>query len=143
MSEFRRRGKRKPKSEINVVPYIDVLLVLLVIFMVTAPIVTPGIINLPSVGAASTPPAKPMSVIVTSDGGLRFQDLERGDGAPRSIDMPGLLAEVQRRQAESPQQPVVISADREVQYEQVVNVMDLLNRQGVSRVGLAVQPQQN
>ena len=143
MSDLRRQdrgSRRRLKADINVVPYLDVLLVLLVIFMVTAPIVTPGVIDLPSVGTASSPPAKPLEVIIRADGRLELQDRQRGDTRPREIAARDVALEAQRRQTELPDQPVVISADRSVPYEKVLEVMDQLNRQGVKRVGLAVRP---
>ncbi len=129
-------------SEPNVVPYIDVMLVLLVIFMVTAPMVSPLVIDLPTVGRASTVPVKPLEVAIGPDGAISIRDLDRGETQPRSVPRNDLVRVVRERQAAKADQPVVIAADRRVQYEAVLKVMDDLQRQGVSRVGLLVRPQQ-
>jgi biopolymer transport protein TolR len=140
MNAQRSRGsRRRMMNEINVVPYIDVMLVLLVIFMVTAPLVTPGQIELPSVAKASTAPAAAIEIIIGADGGLRLR--ERGAA---QMDKPAERAEAVRyaksRQAEAPDTPVVISADKSVKYEVVLGVMDELQKADVRRVGLSVKP---
>ena len=126
-------------NEINVVPYIDVMLVLLVIFMVTAPLVVPGQIELPSVARASNAPVTPIEIIIGADGGLRLR--ERGAA---QIDKPIERAEAVRyarsRQAEKADTPVVISADKNVRYEAVLGVMDELQKADIKRIGLAVKP---
>jgi biopolymer transport protein TolR len=132
--------QRKLMNEINVVPYIDVMLVLLVIFMVTAPFVNPALVDLPTVGKSQQPPEAPMEVFVKADGSLLLRD--RGKGAPgeRGVSMDQLVAAVKEKQAKSPEQAVVIGADKEVKYEAVLKVMDQLQRQNVKRVGLLVRP---
>jgi biopolymer transport protein TolR len=136
------RGGRRSMSEINVVPYIDVMLVLLVIFMVTAPLVTPGMIDLPRVGKAAQVPVKPLEVILAVDGSVTIRDRERGDRQPTPIARTDLARIAHERQTEHPDQPVVISADRKAEYESVLKVMDELQRQGIARVGLLVKQQQ-
>ena len=135
----RRGSRRRMMNEINVVPYIDVMLVLLVIFMVTAPLVTPGQIELPSVAKSSNAPTQPVEVIISADGELRLR--ERGAA---QIDKPADRAEIVRyaraRQTEKPDIPIVISADRNVKYEAVLGVMDELQKADVKRIGLAVKP---
>ena len=136
------RGGRRAMNEINVVPYIDVMLVLLVIFMVTAPMMTPGVIDLPSVGKAAQVPVKPLEVVLAADGGVTVRDREAGETGLRSIPRNDLVRYAQDRQSQHPNQPVVISADRKIAYEAVLKAMDELQRAGVARVGLLVKQQQ-
>ena len=131
--------QRKLMNQINVVPYIDVMLVLLVIFMVTAPLVNPGVVDLPSVGKAAQPPVAPMEVVIRGDGSLLLRDRDKG-GDERRVTNAELVAVLQKRQATNPDQPVVIAADKDVRYEAVMKVMDELQRANVKRVGLLVKP---
>ncbi len=131
------RRPRKAMNQINVVPYIDVMLVLLVIFMVTAPFINPTQVELPSVARSSAAPVAPLEVVVRADGSLLLRDRGRAGGEMRLAEDE--LGEEVRRRA-SPEQPVVISADRNVRYENVMRVMDSLQKLGVARVGLLVQP---
>ena len=131
--------QRRLMNEINVVPYIDVMLVLLVIFMVTAPMIQTGNIELPSVGKASQPPVAPLEVIVRADRSLALRDRSKGD-REESIDRSQLAGLIKTAQAKNPQQAVLIAGDRSVRYEEVLNVMDLLQKQHVTRIGLLVQP---
>lgn len=135
-SNHRNRGRaRRLKNEINVVPYIDVMLVLLVIFMVTAPMITPGLIELPSIGQASEVPATPVEVQIEQDGTLSIRMRETG-AEFQEISSPSLVNEVRSRiTAET---PVVIAADGRVPYETVMNVMDQLRSNGITRLGLLV-----
>jgi biopolymer transport protein TolR len=120
----------------NMVPFIDVMLVLLIIFMVTAPLITTGLVELPSVGKAANRPTSVVEVIVGIDEKLRL----RIDGAdPQPTTVSGLAAAVQQLQAGNPQVPVVISADKAVKYEQVVRAMAVLQRAGIARIGLSVR----
>jgi biopolymer transport protein TolR len=136
------RRPKKLMNQINVVPYIDVMLVLLVIFMVTAPLVTPGIVELPSVGRASQPPETPLEVIVRTDQSMMLRERVKGQAVDRNVNMAQLVAAVKQKQARSPEQAVVISADKDVRYEAVLKVMDELQRAQVKRVGLMVKPAQ-
>ena len=141
----RLHNKRGPMHEINVVPYVDVTLVLLVIFMVTAPLVTPGVVDLPSVSKASNAPTvPPMEVIIREDQTmvLRERDAKGGAGVERKLARAELAAAIREQQKKNPDQPVVISADKSVRYEAVLNVMDELQKQSVKRVGLMVKPAQ-
>jgi len=123
------------KADINVVPYIDVMLVLLVIFMVTAPLITPGLIELPSVGQAAEVPAKPLEVQISEDGTIALRMREPG-ATPQDIARAELVDQVRSRiTAET---PVVIAADGKVPYESVVQVMDELRNSGITRLGLLV-----
>jgi len=126
-------------NQINVVPYIDVMLVLLVIFMVTAPMIQTGNIDLPSVGKAALPPVAPLEVIVRADRSLALRDRSKGDHED-PVDSSQLARLIKAAQAKNPQQAVLIAGDRSVRYEAVLNVMDELQKQHVARIGLLVQP---
>jgi biopolymer transport protein TolR len=132
--------QRRLMNQINVVPYIDVMLVLLVIFMVTAPLVNPGVVDLPSVGKSAQPPAAPLEVVIRSDGSLMLRQRDKGAGDERRVSGAELVAALQKLQAANPDQPVVIAADKDVRYEAVMKVMDDLQRSNVKRVGLLVRP---
>jgi biopolymer transport protein TolR len=129
------RGRRSI-NEINMVPFIDVMLVLLIIFMVTAPLITTGVVDLPSVGKSAQRPASVVEVIVGSDEKLRLRVDQK---EPEGVVLAQLAAKVRDKQAGNADVPVVISADRNVRYENVVRVMDTLQRAGVKRVGLSVE----
>ncbi|HEY8047539.1 MAG TPA: protein TolR [Ramlibacter sp.] len=130
------RGRgRRTMSEINMVPFIDVMLVLLIIFMVTAPLITPSVIDLPSVGKGSKAPEQPIILQIRKDEGI---DLKVGEKT-MSVPLADLATTVTQAQAGNADTPVVIAADRNVKYEVVVNAMDKLQRAGIKRVGLSVQ----
>lgn len=136
------RGRgRRTISEINMVPFIDVMLVLLIIFMVTAPLIAPSVIDLPSVGKANKTPDRVVQVLIGKDEGLQVRagDKAGADADARAVTPDDLVAAVRAAQAGDANSPVVISADRSVRYETVVKVMDWLQRAGVQRVGLSVQ----
>jgi biopolymer transport protein TolR len=119
-------------NQINVVPYIDVMMVLLVIFMVTAPLVNPGQVELPSVGKTSAP-----EVSVHVDLSLWLRE----PGAPsRRVSRDELLAVIRQKQARAPEQAVVIAADKDVRYAAVLEVMDMLQQNQVQKVGLLARP---
>ena len=130
--------KRGPMHEINIVPYVDVMLVLLVIFMITAPLITPGEITLPSVGSVLTTPVAPMQIQIKRDATLM---LKEGTASPVRVSRDELIARIQARQKQSPEQAVVIAADSDVRYEAVVAVLDMLQRNKVSKVGLLARRQ--
>jgi biopolymer transport protein TolR len=133
MSE--RRNKRRQMNEINVVPYIDVMLVLLVIFMITAPLISPGQIELPQIGKSLAPPVAPLEVVIRADGTLTLRDRNKA-GTEQTISRIQLVETIKQKQSENADQPVVIAADKSVQYEEVMNVMDILQQQHVKKVGL-------
>jgi biopolymer transport protein TolR len=135
---MRNRQSHRPMSQINVVPYIDVMLVLLVIFMVTAPMMTTGQIDLPSVGKSQTPPTAPMEVIIHKDGSLALRN-HIVNSRERELTREELLNSVREAQSANPDQPVVISADKKVQYDEVIKVMDMLQRENIKKVGLLTQ----
>ena len=131
------RGRgRRTINEINMVPFIDVMLVLLIIFMVTAPMLTPSMVNLPSIGKANNQPAKVTQIVIDKSGTLT---LKNASGKSSSTTLDGVANAVLKLQTGEADSAVVISADRTVKYEPVVNVMDKLQRAGVQRVGLSVQ----
>jgi biopolymer transport protein TolR len=130
------RGRRTI-SEINMVPFIDVMLVLLIIFMVTAPLIAPSNIELPSVGRAAKQPDEVIQIIIGKDEVLKLKTASTGENSAQ-IAIKDIASKVKTAQAGKPV-PVVISADKTVKYEVVVKVMDTLQRAGVQRVGLSVQ----
>lgn len=130
-------------NEINVVPYIDVMLVLLVIFMVTAPLINPGQIELPQVGKTSNPPVQPMEVSIQKDGALSLRDRSSRNPTDRSISRNELIKEIKAKQARNADQAVVISADKDVRYAAVLEVMDMLQQNQVKKVGLLAKPASN
>ncbi len=132
------RGRgRRTISEPNMVPFIDVMLVLLIIFMVTAPLISPSAVDLPSVGSAAKQPDVVIQIVVGKDNILEI----KGQGAAGAVKMENLANAVRKAQAGHPPNTtaVVISADKSVQYERVVKVMDTLQRAGIARIGLSVQ----
>jgi biopolymer transport protein TolR len=136
MPSMASRGRgRRAMNEINMVPFIDVMLVLLIIFMVTAPLITPSMIDLPSVGKAAKLPDQVVQIVIGKDETLELKIQDKA--SPTSLK--DVAAAVKRAQAGANNPAVVISADRGVKYEVVVKVMDTLQRAGVQRVGLSVQ----
>ena len=133
------RRPRKAMNNINVVPYIDVMLVLLVIFMITAPLVNPGQVELPSVAKTQSVPVEPLEVSIRPDGELRLRDRSTA-GQPRTVSRDELIAAVQAAQQQNPDQPVVISADKTVRYEKVMDIMSLMQQNNVKRLGLLAKP---
>jgi biopolymer transport protein TolR len=131
--------QRRLMNQINVVPYIDVMLVLLVIFMVTAPLIQTGSVDVPSVGKSAQSPGEPLEVIVKADGSLALHD-RAVNGKERAVSRSELGAAIKAAQERNPQKAVMIAADKSVRYEAVMQVMDELQRQQVARIGLLVQP---
>ncbi len=127
-------------NQINVVPYVDVMLVLLVIFMVTAPLVNPRVVDLPSVGKSTQAAATPIEVVIKLDTSMLLRDREDVKNQERAVSIKDLLPMLRQRQGVNPERPVVIAADKEVRYEAVLKVMDELQRGNIRRVGLAVKP---
>jgi biopolymer transport protein TolR len=125
-------------NDINMVPFIDVMLVLLIIFMVTAPLISPTVIDLPSVGKASNVPDQVIHVEISKEERITVKSTGTVN---KSVDstLLGLARDVRELQGETAQGPVVITADRTIKYETVVKAMDTLQRAGVQRVGLSVQ----
>ena len=150
------RNRRKLKNEINVVPYIDVMLVLLVIFMVTAPMMPTGTVSLPTVGVAATPPMAPIEISIKPDtstaatlaacaekiGPVTLTLIDRSNPSSQesTVTVEQLVQQLQDIQKKNPEQAVVIAGDKTLPYEQVMKVMDQLQRSQVGRVGLLVSP---
>jgi biopolymer transport protein TolR len=135
-SVHRSGSRRRTINEINMVPFIDVMLVLLIIFMVSAPLITTGVVDLPTVGKSKQRPEHVIEVVVGTDESLRV----RVDGKdPQSVPLRGIAARVKDAQGGDANTPVVISADKAVKYDAVVRLMDTLQKAGVQRVGLSVK----
>jgi biopolymer transport protein TolR len=130
-------SRRRMLADINVVPYVDVMLVLVVILMVSAPFVNPSLVELPSIGKASRAPEKPLELVIRADGRLSLREGNK----EIANDLPAAVAAITERQKANPQAPapVVISADKDLKYDAVMKVMDQLQRADVKRVGLAVR----
>lgn len=125
--------KRRLMNNINVVPYIDVMLVLLVIFMVTAPMTNPGVVELPRVGQDLKQQNSPITVSVKKDGSLEMEG--------KKIKADALLIKLNQKIEKNPELSVVIAADKKTQYENVVTVMDLLKQNQIHKVGLLLKPE--
>jgi len=130
-----RKNDHRPMSQINVVPYIDVMLVLLVIFMITAPLMNPGQIDLPSVGKSAAPPVAPLEIIIQKDTSLAIRDHSKG-GQELPVSRDELVSRLQSSLTKNSDQPVVISADKNVRYEEVITIMDMLQQQHIKKIGL-------
>lgn len=130
-------GRRRTINEINMVPFIDVMLVLLIIFMVSAPLITTGVVDLPTVGKSKQRPEHVVELIVGKDERVRIRLDSQDDGQPVTLDR--LAARVSKLQDGDATIPVVISADQSVKYQVVVDVMNRLQKSGVQRVGLSVK----
>lgn len=136
--------RRRPMHEINIVPYVDVMLVLLVIFMVTAPLITPGVIDLPTVDKASAPRIVPLEVFVKADRGLvvRQRDARGGVVNEQSLSRAQLPGFIQSVRAKNTELSVLVGGDKNARYESVLHVMDELRKQGVQKIGLQVKTSQ-
>ena len=130
--------------EINIVPYVDVMLVLLVIFMVTAPLIMPAVIELPTVDKASAPRIVPLEVFVRADQGLvvRQRDARGGVINEQTLSRAQLPGYIKSLRVKDTELSVLIGGDRNARYESVLHVMDELRKQGVQKVGLQVKTKQ-
>ena len=140
MATINKSGRsRRTMNEINMVPFIDVMLVLLIIFMVTAPLITPSVIALPRVGKAPGQPSKPIEVLIDKNKVIQI----KVDGTPVTTQLSEVGNSVKRLQPAVPQgeqpSPVVISADKSIPYETVVDVMDEIKKTGLGKVSLAAR----
>ena len=133
-----RRAKHRLMNEINVVPYIDVMLVLLIIFMITAPMINHGQIELPQIGKSLATPTAPLEVIIKADGSLTLRARAKSS-AEQKVDRNQLIEAIKQKQTQNAEQPVVIAADKNVRYEEVIKVMDILQQNQVQKVGLLAQ----
>ncbi|MGH8752282.1 MAG: protein TolR, partial [Burkholderiales bacterium] len=130
-----RRHTRRLMNQINVVPYIDVMLVLLVIFMITAPLINPGQIELPQIGKSLAPPVAPLEVGIKANKTLLLRDRSTLQ-SERVVSQEELIQAIKEKQSKNPDQPVVIAADKNVRYEEVLKVMDVLQQNQVKKIGL-------
>lgn len=133
-----RRSKHRLMNDINVVPYIDVMLVLLIIFMVTAPMINHGQIELPQIGKSLATPILPLEIIIKANGDLYLRDRTK-TSVEQKLNNPELIETIKQKQSENPEQAVVIAADKNVRYEEVIKVMDVLQQHQVQKVGLLTQ----
>jgi biopolymer transport protein TolR len=133
---------RKFKSEINVVPYIDVMLVLLIIFMVSAPITNPGVINLPTAAKSALPPTEYVQITLKPNEsatiGISGQK-SSGSSSEKVVGRNALIRKLRDMHEANPQLPVMIAADKEIKYDDVVTVISEAKKIGVDRVGLATK----
>lgn len=139
---FRGKRKNKFKSEINVVPYIDVMLVLLVIFMVVSPVTNPGAINLPSAEKSALPPTEYIQISLHPDASFEFgvrQDKQGGSPFEKASNRGDLMQKLRTLHAKNPQYPVLIAADKDVRYEEVIQLISETKKLGINRVGLATR----
>jgi biopolymer transport protein TolR len=139
------RKARRTKNEINMVPFIDVMLVLLIIFMVTAPMLAPSQIELPTVGQAPKQPDRFVHVVIDKDGAIKVVDGNNSTSKETAVPARELVGRVRALMPPdgadaAAQTPIIISADKAVRYEVVIEAMDSLQRAGFGRVGLSVQP---
>lgn len=135
---------RKFKSEINVVPYIDVMLVLLIIFMVTAPMTDPGVINLPTAGKTTQAPGEYIQISLRPDASatVRISGSSSRSGAAQTVTAASrgeLLAALHDLHGAHPDMPVMIAADKEIRYDEVIQVISEAKKIGITRVGLATR----
>lgn len=141
-SSLRGGRARKFKSEINVVPYIDVMLVLLVIFMVVAPLQNPNVINLPNAAKSTQPPSEYIQVTIKKDGAASIGIKNKNGKAEAQSDLPNrdaLLQALKTLHKENSEMPVLIAADKDSKYDEVIQVISQARKLGIARVGLATQ----
>jgi len=133
---------RKFKSEINVVPYIDVMLVLLVIFMVAAPLTNPGVINLPTAEKSSLPPTEYIQITLKPDAAASIGINGQKSAASKPETVSSRTALMQKLRAlhdKSPDLPMMISADKDIKYDEVITLISQAKKAGINRVGLATK----
>ncbi len=132
--------RRRTQSEINMVPFIDVMLVLLIIFMVSAPLLPTGVVDLPTMGKAQKAPEKVVEIVVQEEGRVKLRVNSQDAGIVMLADLAHKIKEVQdSAEGGAAAVPVIISARKDVRYEAVVQIMDTLQRAGIARVGLSVR----
>lgn len=141
-STLRGGRTRKFKSEINVVPYIDVMLVLLVIFMVAAPLTSPNMIDLPTAGKSILPPAEYIEITLKPEtkSTIGIVAQKSGPGKPDTANDPrDLLAKLDALHQKNPDTPVMISAEKNIKYDEVIQIISEAKKLGINRVGLATR----
>ncbi len=147
MSSLRGERKRKFKAEINVVPYIDVMLVLLVIFMVAAPMTNPSVINLPTAGQSTKPPSDYIEIALSPNASATISITTKGSSNGNSkqesketaLDHKQLMQKLKEYHLEKPDLPVMVSGDKDIKYEEVIRVISEAKKLGINRVGLATK----
>ncbi|GAC1407131.1 MAG: protein TolR [Burkholderiaceae bacterium] len=133
---------RRFKAEINVVPYIDVMLVLLVIFMVAAPLANPSVVNLPTASKSALPPSEYLQIILKPEQqySMGLGGAQTGAAKPEKFESRvALLKRLRVMHDEAPTLPVMISADRDIKYDEVIQMISEAKKIGVERVGLATK----
>jgi biopolymer transport protein TolR len=146
-SSLRGERKRKFKSEINVVPYIDVMLVLLIIFMVAAPMTNPSVINLPTAGQSTKPPSDYIEIALSPDAPATISITTRGERAGNSkqesketaANREQLMQKLREYHDAKPDLSVMVSADKEMKYDEIIQVISEAKKIGINRVGLATR----
>ncbi|MGS0741992.1 ExbD/TolR family protein [Glaciimonas sp. GG7] len=140
-SSMRGGRPRKFKAEINVVPYIDVMMVLLVIFMVSAPMVNPSVINLPTAAKSVAPPTEYIEIALKANGdaSLRINGQKNGGGKAETVQKSDLKARLQAMHDDNPDIAVMISADKDIKYDEVIKAISEAKTLGINRVGLATK----
>ena len=142
MSGMRNKRTRRFKSEINVVPYIDVMLVLLVIFMVVAPMTTPGMLNLPRAENTAQPPTEYIEIVMRINGEYEIgvkQSKQTREGMQKAINHDDLFSKLRSLHRQNPNTPVLISAEDKNEYGEVVKLISDTKKIGINRVGLATR----
>ena len=132
--------QRRLMNQINVVPYIDVMLVLLVIFMVTAPMVQPGNIDVPSAGPLSSPPAEAMVIEVRKDGTLALR--ASSNAAPKALSNIEFQREMKLAIERNPEQPFLVAASSELAYQKVIDILEAARELGVKKISLQTRSSQ-
>ena len=133
------RGRgRRAMNEINMVPFIDVMLVLLIIFMVTATVITPGSINIPRAGQSSKAPDNPVTVMIAADGAITADGGKNGPNLQNAAE-GDIFAAISDAAKGNPDLAVMVAADKDIAYQKVIDVTSRLRQAGVARVGLAVK----
>lgn len=141
-SSMRGGRTRKFKSDINVVPYIDVMLVLLVIFMVVAPMTNPGEIKLPSAEKSSLPPTEYIQISLKPDADAEIGIKGQQQGASSNENVTAknrtiLIQHLRQLHEDNPELPVMIAADKDIKYDEVIQAISEAKKIGIGRVGLA------
>jgi biopolymer transport protein TolR len=139
-SSLRGGRGRKFKSDINVVPYIDVMLVLLIIFMVVPPANSPSVINLPSAEKSALPPDDYIQIVLKPNASLSIGVNGKASSAPEDMrDRSALLRRLRAIHEEHPEYPVMIAGDKESKYDDVIQLISEAKKMGINRVGLATK----
>lgn len=147
MSTLRGERKRKFKAEINVVPYIDVMLVLLIIFMAVAPMTNPSVINLPTAGKSTQPPSDYIEIALSVDAlasiSINSKNASNGvkqqEAKESNLDRKALMQRLKEFHTQKPDLPVMVSGDKDIKYDEVIQVISEAKKLGINRVGLATK----